>query len=299
MKNIAIFVSKEGEATIHTASLFNEGNRIFVSLALAYDLSIPSREKISAAGVEILDFDPEDPEASWKIVAGKIEEKGIELIALDNFEMPLPDEIKDRVQWIINLSSPEKAPAEVVKAFRLMERQEEEKAIHKDEQREKTPDEEWAEALQINFTPPEIKETAPLAPPPLPDADNSPVETPPQIPHQPQMMEHPQRMEQPHQPRQQHDYYHQEEILRHREQRHENDKMPPTYLIWSVLTTIFCCFIPGIIAIIFSSQVSSKYFAGDYEGAWQSSRRAEIWIIVSFVLGVLSATLYLPIMLLS
>lgn len=73
--------------------------------------------------------------------------------------------------------------------------------------------------------------------------------------------------------------------------------MPPTYLIWSIVCTLLCCFIPGLFAIFFSSQVSSKYYAGDIEGAEKASRRAEIWIIISFVLGVISATLYLPLML--
>ncbi|MDE6298374.1 MAG: CD225/dispanin family protein [Muribaculaceae bacterium] len=77
------------------------------------------------------------------------------------------------------------------------------------------------------------------------------------------------------------------------------EPMPASYLIWSVLATVFCCLVPGIVAIIFSSQVSSKYYAGDIEGARKASRNAEIWIIVSFVLGVLSATLYLPIALIN
>ncbi|MCH5233846.1 MAG: CD225/dispanin family protein [Muribaculaceae bacterium] len=76
-----------------------------------------------------------------------------------------------------------------------------------------------------------------------------------------------------------------------------SEPMPSTYLIWSILVTVFCCFIPGIIAIIFSSMVSSKYYAGDIEGSRRASRQAEIWIIVSVVLGVLAATLYLPFML--
>ena len=74
--------------------------------------------------------------------------------------------------------------------------------------------------------------------------------------------------------------------------------MPPAYLVWSVVMTVLCCLPAGIVAIIFSSQVSSKYYAGDIEGARRSSERAQIWIIVSFVLGVLSNTLYLPIALL-
>ncbi|MDE7109035.1 MAG: CD225/dispanin family protein [Muribaculaceae bacterium] len=45
--------------------------------------------------------------------------------------------------------------------------------------------------------------------------------------------------------------------------------------------------------------MSTKYLSGDYEGARKSSRNAEIWIIISFVLGVLSATLTLPIALIN
>lgn len=74
--------------------------------------------------------------------------------------------------------------------------------------------------------------------------------------------------------------------------------MPPTNLIWAVLATVLCCFIPGIIAIIMASKVSSRYYAGDYEGAKRASQATEWWVIASFVLGILSATLYLPLTLL-
>lgn len=72
------------------------------------------------------------------------------------------------------------------------------------------------------------------------------------------------------------------------------EPMPPTYLVWSVVCTILCCFVPGIVAIIQSAKVSGKYYAGDIEGAKRASRNAEIWIIISFVLGVISNTLYVP-----
>ena len=74
------------------------------------------------------------------------------------------------------------------------------------------------------------------------------------------------------------------------------ETMPPTYLAWSVVMTILCCMIPGIVAIIYSAQVSSKFYQGDIEGSRRASERAQIWIIVSFVLGVLTNTLYLPLM---
>lgn len=70
--------------------------------------------------------------------------------------------------------------------------------------------------------------------------------------------------------------------------------MPPTYLVWSVIMTILCCTIPGIVAIIYSAKVSSRFYEGDFDGARRASERAEIWIIVSFVLGVISSTLWLP-----
>ena len=70
--------------------------------------------------------------------------------------------------------------------------------------------------------------------------------------------------------------------------------MPPTYLVWSVVMTILCCTVPGIVAIIYSASVSSKFYQGDMEGARRASRNAEIWIIISFVLGVITNTLYIP-----
>lgn len=73
-----------------------------------------------------------------------------------------------------------------------------------------------------------------------------------------------------------------------------SEQMPPTYLVWSVIMTILCCTIPGIVAIIFSAKVSSKFYQGDIEGSRRASQNAEIWIIISFVLGVLSNTLYIP-----
>lgn len=63
--------------------------------------------------------------------------------------------------------------------------------------------------------------------------------------------------------------------------------------------TIFCCTIPGIVAIVYSSKVSSRLSIGDLEGARRASQTTQIWIIVSFVLGVLSATLYSPLMMIS
>ena len=69
--------------------------------------------------------------------------------------------------------------------------------------------------------------------------------------------------------------------------------MPPTYLVWSILVTIFLCRIAGIVAIVYSVQVSSCYYAGNYEGATYASRQARLWVRVPayIFLGLLLAFL--------
>lgn len=76
------------------------------------------------------------------------------------------------------------------------------------------------------------------------------------------------------------------------------EPMPKTYLVWAVLSMVLCCFIPGLVALIYSTTVTSKYYARDYEGARRASEITQYWIIASIVLGVVSMTMYLPIALL-
>ena len=75
---------------------------------------------------------------------------------------------------------------------------------------------------------------------------------------------------------------------------HPNGPMPPTYMVWAIISTICCCLPAGVIAIYFSSMVSSRYYARNYEGARKASEMAEIWIIVSIVVGVIVNALYFP-----
>ena len=66
---------------------------------------------------------------------------------------------------------------------------------------------------------------------------------------------------------------------------------PPNYLVWAILTTIFCCLPLGIASIVFSTQVNSKWAQGDVAGAQDASAKAKrfaMWAaIVGVVLGVL------------
>ncbi len=133
----------------------------------------------------------------------------------------------------------------------------------------KSVEEEWADVLKVKYDP-----SSAAVPPPVPGAaDVPPVPGSPNGPAQP---------------------YQRAFTGRNVTPAPAREPMPPTYLLWSILCTICCCFIPGIAAIVFSSMVSSRYAAGDVDGARRASRMAQIWIIVSFVLGVLTASLYIP-----
>ena len=69
---------------------------------------------------------------------------------------------------------------------------------------------------------------------------------------------------------------------------------PPTNLVWSIITTVLCCQVLGIIAIVFSAQVSRKYNMGDYDKAKKYSEVSAWLIIANVVVSILWASLVLP-----
>lgn len=72
----------------------------------------------------------------------------------------------------------------------------------------------------------------------------------------------------------------------------DGEPMPPTYLVPSVLATVFCCIPFGVVGIYFASKVSGKYFMGDIEGAKSCSRKAGIWTAVAFSVGITFGVVY-------
>ncbi|MDE6445015.1 MAG: CD225/dispanin family protein [Muribaculaceae bacterium] len=274
MRKIAIFTSGDAPAAKRVTSLFNEGNRIRVVAVLADSPETASGFKVFAP--DVLIFSHSDWHERKTEILQTLRDLGVEKLALEGCDPATlssgEDDGEDEFETFI-LSSEEEAPREVVAAF-----SEKAPAIPAaPQERPRTADEEWAEALKVSFN----EETAREVPPPIPDtAANRPdtANRPNPAPG------HPQRPGTP---------------GMSNGSMNPAEPMPPTYLVWSIVTTVLCCLIPGIVAIIFSSQVSTKYLSGDYEGARKSSRNAEIWIIISFVLGVLSATLTLPIALIN
>ena len=51
---------------------------------------------------------------------------------------------------------------------------------------------------------------------------------------------------------------------------------PPNNLVWAILATILCCVPLGIVSIVYSAQVNSKWAVGDVAGAQAAVRSVSI-----------------------
>ena len=67
----------------------------------------------------------------------------------------------------------------------------------------------------------------------------------------------------------------------------------PNHMVGAVLTTIFCCLIGGIVAIIYAAQVNTKLAQGDIAGAQSASKTAMGWIIANLIIGGLGGLGYI------
>lgn len=68
---------------------------------------------------------------------------------------------------------------------------------------------------------------------------------------------------------------------------------PDNYLVWAILTTIFCFWPTGIVAIIKSTKVDSLWTSGQYAAAQEASDDAKKWSIITAIVGVVVSLLIL------
>lgn len=327
MTNIAVFASGTGTNAVNLVKAFNAGSRIHVALCLTDRDNAPVAERMKDLGVETIYF----PRSVWREnpqeILDALRARDIKVIALAGFLSFLSDEIVDAYEGRILNIHPSLLPAyggkgmhgsNVHKAVidagetksgatvHIVTKEidagpivvQREVAVLPDD----TPESLEAKVHEVEyqiFPEAVVKTVAALTPPDVPksvdDAWSEALGVPNQVPPVPTI---PTGLKSPTGP-----------VattgmtnptgpigLTSQTSQQNTSPMPPTYLAWSVVMTILCCFIPGIVAIINSAQVSSKYYQGDIEGSRRASQRAEIWIIISFVLGVLTNTLYLPLM---
>ena len=71
------------------------------------------------------------------------------------------------------------------------------------------------------------------------------------------------------------------------------ERPPKTYLVESILSTIFCCWLLGIPSIIYAASVEKKFYSGDRIGAEEASKNAKKWMLINIGASILSWLLYL------
>ena len=262
-------------------------------------------ERLRQEGVEIITLSPGEtvPEL------GKLlKEREVEVVVVDGFEGTVPSDINETFgEAVMYPSHRESAPLEVIETSNRLKAaavapvapspREKEEASAESASALPPFEQEWAEALNIDYkaekeSPKE--ESAEVTPeaetlePPRFEVTAQPYNPQPQQPYNPQP-------QQPYGPQPGPSYSQQPAPYgSYGGDNRPHEPMPDNYLVWSVVLTILCCLIPGIVAIIYSSSVSTKYYAGDIEGAKRASRNAQIWCIIAVVAGILWATLYLP-----
>lgn len=62
---------------------------------------------------------------------------------------------------------------------------------------------------------------------------------------------------------------------------------PSNFMVWAILSTIFCSIPFGIVSIVYASKVDNLWYAGKYAEAQNAASKARTWFWVAFVFGLL------------
>lgn len=69
-------------------------------------------------------------------------------------------------------------------------------------------------------------------------------------------------------------------------------KKPSNYLAIAILSTLLCCLPFGVISIIYAAQVDGQWNSGQYDKAYQSSRKAKNWAIAAVATSLIVSIIY-------
>ena len=67
---------------------------------------------------------------------------------------------------------------------------------------------------------------------------------------------------------------------------------PSNFLVWAILSTIFCCLPFGIVSIVYASKVDGLWYAGKYVEAQDAASKARTWFWWSFGLSLFAWIVY-------
>ena len=68
---------------------------------------------------------------------------------------------------------------------------------------------------------------------------------------------------------------------------------PANNLVSAILATVLCCLPLGVVAIVFASQVDTKWASGDWYGAQDSAKKAKLFANLSVAGAVVGIVLYI------
>jgi hypothetical protein len=72
-----------------------------------------------------------------------------------------------------------------------------------------------------------------------------------------------------------------------------NQTPPKTWLVESILVTLFCCLPFGIAGIVNAAKVESKFQSGDIQGSNEAAANAKKWTTIGFWVGLAIAVIYI------
>ena len=75
-----------------------------------------------------------------------------------------------------------------------------------------------------------------------------------------------------------------------------NPQKPNNYLVWTILSTLFCCLPFGIVSIVNSSKVDSAFNTGNYDEAERLSKEANKWANYGLWIGIAVYVIYIVFM---
>jgi hypothetical protein len=67
---------------------------------------------------------------------------------------------------------------------------------------------------------------------------------------------------------------------------------PANYLVFAILVTCFCCLPLGVVGIVYSVQVESRYNVRDFAGAANASAKAKNFSIAALIAGGVIGMIY-------
>lgn len=76
-------------------------------------------------------------------------------------------------------------------------------------------------------------------------------------------------------------------------ENNQNHPKPSNYLVLAIISTVFCCLIPGIVSIVNAAKVNEAYALGNYEQAERASKNAKTWAIVGIAIAGFFWLLYI------